>query len=353
MTSPTPVPGSRDEQVHHDEATRIQPVAAPVAQTLPVGAPLQGAVVRQVGRYQVIDKLGRGGMATVYKAHDPGIDRPIALKFLHASLCEDEEYRDRFLREARAAGGLSHPHIVTVHDVGEIEGRPYMAMELVDGVPLSDLMTRGALLPITDVLEMGVQLAGALDYAHAHGVVHRDIKPGNILKLRHGNTIKVTDFGIAHVAEPGGPQTRVGDVLGTPQYMSPEQASGGVIDGRSDLFSVGIVLYQLLTGSRPFEGESMIAVALKITREEPAPLTKLRPELPASVRRIIERCLAKAPERRYQSGRELAEALAKVLAELKEEQRQSERARIVPLRVRWAGLMALIVGLVMAATATF
>ena len=326
----------------------------PVTQTLP-GATQSGApTVRQVGRYLIQERLGRGGMATVFKAHDPGIGRDVAIKFLHATLCEDDEYRGRFLREARAAGGLSHPNIVTVHDVGEIEGRPYMAMELLAGEPLSDLMEAGKPLPLRDMVIMGIQLARALDYAHAHGIVHRDIKPGNIVRLKGTHTIKVTDFGIAHMEASGSGEqrTRVGDVLGTPQYMSPEQTQGERLDGRSDLFSAGIMFYQMLTGQRPFQGDSLVALAMKIANEEPPPIEKLRPDLPHALRRIVERCLAKAPDRRFQTGRELSDALARVLADMDEAARNKERPRIVPLRVKWAATMALIVAVVMALSAS-
>ncbi|HEX6708673.1 MAG TPA: protein kinase [Albitalea sp.] len=327
----------------------------PVTQTLPGDATQANApVVRQVGRYLIQDRLGRGGMATVFRAHDPGIGRDVAIKFLHATLCEDAEYRGRFLREARAAGGLSHPNIVTVHDVGEIEGRPYMAMELLHGEPLSDLMAANKPMPVRDVVIMGIQLARALDYAHAHGIVHRDIKPGNIVRLKGTNTIKVTDFGIAHMESTGtGEQrTRVGDVLGTPQYMSPEQTQGEKLDGRSDLFSAGIMFYQMLTGQRPFQGDSLVALAMKIAHEEPIPIEKLRPDLPHAMRRIVERCLAKPRDRRFQTGRELSDALSRVLSDLDEAARNRERPRIVPLRVKWAATMAFIVAVVMALSAS-
>lgn len=327
---------------------------SPPTQTLPGHTESGAPDARQVGRYLIRERLGRGGMATVFKAHDPGIGRDVAIKFLHATLCEDAEYRGRFLREARAAGGLSHPNIVTVHDVGEIEGRPYMAMELLHGEPLSELMDGGKRLPVRDVVIMGVQLARALDYAHSHRIVHRDIKPGNIVRLAGTNTIKVTDFGIAHMESTGSSEqrTRVGDVLGTPQYMSPEQTQGEKLDGRSDLFSVGIVLYQMLTGQRPFQGDSLVALAVKIAKEDPLAIEKLRPDVPASLRRVVERCLAKAPDRRFQTGQELSDALSRVLADLDEAQRNREKPRIVPLRVKWAATMALIVAVVMALTAT-
>jgi serine/threonine-protein kinase len=262
------------------------------------------------------------------------------------------EFHARFLREARAAGGLSHPNIVVVHDVGEIEGRPYMAMELVDGVPLADQLDKGHQFPIRDAVVIGLQLARALDYAHAHGIVHRDIKPGNILMLSDAKTVKVTDFGIAHMDDAGQQHTQVGAVMGTPQYMSPEQTRGEKLDGRSDLFSAGIVLYQMVTGERPFKGETLVAVATRIANEAPPTLTSKRPDAPASLRRVIERCLAKQPAQRYQSGKDLSDALVKVLNELDEAVRENSKARIVPLRVKWAIAMAGVVAIVMGITAT-
>ena len=336
-----------------DNRTRIAtPRHGSPASTIPGGPmPREKSEVRQVGRYRILELLGRGGMATVFKAHDPGIDRIIAIKFLHASLCEDEEYRTRFLREARAAGMLTHPNIATIYDVGEIEGRPYIAMELREGEPLNDLMAQGAEFSIKEVLEIGIQLASALDYAHAKGVVHRDIKPANIIVSKKRNSIKVADFGIAHLESASRTQhTRIGDVIGTPQYMSPEQAMGGKIDGRSDLFSVGIVLYQLVTGQKPFEADTIVALMMKIAKENPPTIQKLRPEAPPALRRLIERCLSKQPDRRFQSGKDLREALIKLIRTLDEE--AVERPRIVPLRVKWTLMMALFVATVMGVTAS-
>ena len=321
-----------------------------LSQTLPGLSPSGAPEMRQVGRYLIGERLGRGGMATVFRAHDPDIGRDVAIKFLHATLCEDNEYHARFLREARAAGGLSHPNIVTVHDVGEIEGRPYMAMEML-GEPLSEEMANNQQLPVRDTVVMAIQLARALAYAHSRGIVHRDIKPGNLMRVKGTQTIKVTDFGIAHMDSAGAEhRTRVGDILGTPQYMSPEQAQGDRLDGRSDLFSTGILLYQMLSGQRPFLGDSLVALAVKIAREDPIPIESLRRDLPPSLRRIVERCLAKAPDRRFQTGEELSDALGRVLSEIDETARQKNKPRIVPLRFKWAATMALIVAIVMALT---
>ncbi|MEO8278789.1 MAG: protein kinase [Ideonella sp.] len=324
-----------------------------IGETLPGGTQTSDVTVQEVGRYLIKGSIGRGGMASVFRAHDPAIGRDVAIKFLHASFCADEEYRARFLQEARAAGGLSHPNIVTVHDVGEIEGRPYMAMELLEGDPLNAAMTNQTPLAVRDVVLIGIQLAKALGYAHDRGIVHRDIKPGNIMLQRRNMSIKVTDFGIAHVESPDSEQrTRIGDVLGTPQYMSPEQTQGLKLDGRSDLFSTGILLYQMLTGKRPFQGDTLIAVAVKITNESPEAIEKVRPGVPASLRRVVDRCLAKAPEKRYQNGEELADALIKVLAEIDSAATAEDTPRFISLRVKWAAMMALIVAVVMAIAGT-
>jgi serine/threonine-protein kinase len=351
VSGTTTAPIARNASAAADPAS----TPTPAANTLPQGSQSETTDIRKVGRYQIHERLGRGGMATVFRAHDPGIGRDVAIKFLHASLCEDEGCRTRFLREAGAAGRLSHPNIAIVHDVGEIAGRPYMAMELLTGVSLAEELNEKKTLPVREVVTIGIELATALHYAHGRGIIHRDIKPANIMRMADSETIKVTDFGIAHIENPtdeSTDRTRAGDILGTPQYMSPEQARGDRIDGRSDLFSVGIVLYQMLTGVRPFRGESLVAVATKIATEEPTPLEKLRGDVPAALRRVVDRCLAKQPANRYQSGAELAEALTKVLAAIDEAAIAKERPRIVPLRVKWAATMALIVAVVMGLTAT-
>lgn len=310
--------------------------------------------VRQVGRYRVLGKLGEGAMATVYRAHDPSIDRQLVLKFLHANLCVEAEYRTRFLREARAAGMLAHPNIVTVFDVGEIEGRPYIAMELLTGGSLTEVLNPHQGVPVREVLQIGMQIANALDYAHSKGIFHRDIKPANIVRVGDGRTVKITDFGIAHMESlAAADETRAGTIIGTPHYMSPEQAMGVKVDGRSDLFSVGVMLYQLLTGTRPFEADSMVTLVYKIAKEEPKPLSALRKDIPPALRRVIDRCLHKAPENRFQTGRELADALAKVWRDLDAEAGRDGNSRRLPLKVKLALGMAGVVALTMALTSAF
>ncbi len=353
---PVPVANSAGPLAH---SSALAAAAAGSPNTTGIGRSLPGksagdgpdSALRQVGRYQIRQRLGRGGMASVYRAHDPTIGRDVAIKFLHASLSEDEECRTRFVREARAAGALSHPNIVVVHDVGELEGRPFMAMELLEGQSLAEVLQAQPTLSIRDVLTLGMQLARALEYAHARGIVHRDIKPGNIMLLADKSAMKVTDFGIAHIEDASmQQQTLVGAVLGTPQYMSPEQTRGEKLDGRSDLFSAGIVLYQALTGERPFKGDNMVVVAQQIANSEPPPINTRRPDTPAALRRVVERCLAKQPEQRYASGTEVANALRKVYDELEAAEAEKNKPRILPLRLKWALMMAALVALVMGIT---
>ena len=308
--------------------------------------------VERLGRYQVRELVGEGAMATVYKAYDPDINRTIAVKLLKAQLRDDDEYHNRFLREAKGAGILSHPNIVTVFDVGEENKHPYIAMELVEGPTLADYLRERKTLSTHDIVQIGIELTRALDYAHKKGIIHRDVKPGNIMLAGESKTVKVADFGICRIDDSDATQqTQVGNVLGTPHYMSPEQVLGQKVDARSDLFSAGVVLYQLLTGALPFEGDTLISVAYKITKAEPAPIDKVRPDLPHSLRRIIERALKKQPEKRFQSGDEFAKALQGVATELSEEDRAKDHGRRIPMGVRWAVIMAALVAVTMSVTA--
>ena len=310
----------------------------------------------RLGRYQIREIIGEGAMACVYKAFDPEINRPLAIKLLKAQLRLDGEYHGRFLREAKGAGVLSHPNIVTVFDVGEDQGHPYIAMELVEGGTLAEEIKASKPLSTQQIVEIGIQLARALDYAHKRGIVHRDVKPGNIMRLTDSNTIKVADFGICRIdgSEAGDAtqQTQIGNVLGTPHYMSPEQVIGEKVDSRSDLFSAGVVMYQLLTGHLPFEGDTLISVAYKITKTDPPSLDKIRSDLPLSLRRVIERALKKQPDKRFQTGEEFAQALLGVQHELADEAEKKGRTRGIPMAVRWALTMAAVVVITMTVTAT-
>ena len=310
----------------------------------------------KLGRYQIREMIGEGAMARVYKAYDPEIDRTLAMKVLKPHLANDEQYRGRFLREARAAGVLSHPNIVTIFDVGVEGDVPYIAMELIDGMTLSDLIRSGREFTVAEVVDIGISLTRALDFAHRKGIVHRDVKPGNVMMSEDRSAVKVTDFGICQVDSRDATEltqaTRLGDVLGTPNYMSPEQVAGGKVDARSDLFSVGVVLYRLVTGVLPFEGDSVITVAYKIAQAEAPAVEKLRRDVPLSLRRAIDRALKKQPEKRFQTGEEFAQALIAIARELAEEEQRRGAKRGLSLGVRWALMMAALVALTMTVAAT-
>ena len=295
--------------------------------------------MQRIGRYELRERIGEGAMAEVWRAYDPGIDRVLAVKLLKPELRAQPESAARFLREAKAAGALAHPAIVTIYDVGEADGFPYIAMELLDGRPLDRVLAEEGKLSIEQVLSIGTQLAAALSYAHLSGVVHRDIKPSNIMLGRDRESIKILDFGIARVADTterdANLQTQIGQVLGTPRYMSPEQALGQALDGRSDLFSVGAVLYEAITGRPAFDGTSAATLALQIMQSNPTPLANLEPSCPGGLRFIIDKLLAKRPDRRFSDGIELGRALAregKAYEAIKAD--ASARGRYLPLQLR-------------------
>ena len=267
--------------------------------------------VQRIGRYQIEETLGRGAMGVVYRARDPIIDRRVALKTMRVDLDADhtDEFRERFVREAQAAGRLNHPGIVTVHDVGEDpeSGLVYIAMEYVEGRDLKQMLASGRRFRPSEAARIAADVATALDYAHSLGVVHRDIKPANIILTRDG-TAKITDFGIARLETSN--LTVDGQFIGTPNFMSPEQITGKAVDGRSDIFSLGVVLFNLLTEEKPFNGGTMHEVTLRIV-QEPCPIpSTLSDQIPPAFNPIILKCLEKNPDRRFQTGAEVARVLA-------------------------------------------
>src|SRR5262245_20164057 len=266
------------------------------------------------GRYELLSELGRGTSGVVYKAFDPKLDRLVALKILRPELTSLEEsgvgYKQRFHQEAVAAGRLTHPAIVAVHDVGEAEGRPFMVMEYIEGGTLADLLLGGQPLLLADAVEIVLQVCAALDYAHRHGVVHRDIKPRNIL-VGPGVT-KVTDFGTARIL--GASHTLTGTMLGTPAYMSPEMVRGQAADPRSDLFSLGVVLYETLTGVNPFNAADLAAVLYRHVHLDAPSVRHHNAELPATLDRVLRRAVVKEPEARYATATDLANALREAAA---------------------------------------
>lgn len=266
------------------------------------------------GRYQIVREIGKGSMGVVYEAHDPHIDRSVALKVLRPDRVTSEAFVERFLKEAKAIGRFSHPNIVTVYDVGQDHGTIYIAMEFLEGSPLNNVIQEKS-LTIDEIVNIGVQVAETLDYAHQKGIVHRDIKPSNILRMPNGQ-IKISDFGIAHIEDPSAAQlTQAGEILGTPAYMSPEQVVGRPVDGRSDLYSLGVILYELSTEKRPFGGQNLTAVFKAVTQDDPPEPAKTGSHIPLALSRLIMKSLKKVPDERFQTGIAMAEALKSCLSQ--------------------------------------
>lgn len=264
------------------------------------------------GRYEILKEVGKGSMGMVFQAHDPHIDRLVAIKVLRQDRMSSEGFIERFLKEAKAIGRLSHPNIVAVYDVGEDQETIYIAMEFIEGDSLDTFQKPDKKLTIPEILDLGIQVAEALHYANERGVTHRDIKPSNII-VQPGGRVKITDFGIAHIEDPNGMiKTQAGEILGTPAYMSPEQVLGRSVDGRSDIFSLGVILWEMCVGKRPFRGDTMAAVFRAVTDDHPESPDKINPEIPAELAGIISKCLEKDPSKRYQSGHQLAEALKNI-----------------------------------------
>jgi serine/threonine-protein kinase len=277
----------------------------------------------KLGRYEVLNELGKGAMGIVYLAKDPVIGRLVAIKTIKTSQTGDDdsesrEFRERFVREAQTAGILSHPNIVTIHDIGEdTESRAsFIAMEYIEGRNLKSLVTEKNKFTWDEIADLIAQIGEALDYAHRKGIIHRDIKPANIILTTDGK-VKITDFGIAKVASSN--LTTTGQFLGTPNYMSPEQVSGAPVDGRSDIFSLGVVLYELLTNRKPFQGDNLTAISYKIVHEDFTPPAELSTDIPPEFNPIVARAMAKDPWNRYQRGKDLALALYQLKAHLEEQ----------------------------------
>ena len=268
-------------------------------------------LLTKVGRFEIVSLIGRGSMGVVYKGFDPVIGRAVAIKTMQSegiSGPDLEEFRRRFQVEAQAAGGLTHPNIVTIYDFGydEPTGVLYMAMEYLEGKSLQKLVDEEGVLPVGNVIPMVEQICSGLDYAHQRKIVHRDIKPANIMVLDSG-LVKLMDFGIAKVASSG--LTQAGQILGTPHYMSPEQVKGRQVDGRSDIFSLGVILYEMVTGEKPFGGQNITTVIYKIINENPTPPRELDASIHPGLNYVVSKALAKQLEERYQSCGELAEDL--------------------------------------------
>src|SRR5947209_7442942 len=263
--------------------------------------------LEKIGRYEVVSELGRGAMGVVYKALDPTIGRTVALKTMRIDVhgLETEDILRRFKNEARAAGVLNHPNIVTIYDAAEQDGTFYMDMEYMEGTTLHSIMAEQRVLAPEEIIQISRQVCKGLDYAHSHGIIHRDIKPANMMITANG-TVKIMDFGIA---KAGGSMTNTGQVLGTPNYMSPEQVKGRPLDGRSDLFSFGVILYEMLTGEKPFVGQNVTTIIYKIVNENPIAPRDLDVTVHPGLSAIVVRALAKSPDERYQSGADLVHDL--------------------------------------------
>jgi serine/threonine-protein kinase len=272
----------------------------------------------KLGRFEITGVLGEGAMGTVYLAHDPQIERPVAIKTLRLETGgeQGEEIASRFLKEAKLAGRLQHPNIVTIYEAGRDQGVDFIAMEYIDGESLHRMLSKSA-FSLSQRLEVVRQVALALEHAHERGVLHRDIKPGNILITRDGR-VKVADFGIGKLLTAGGDLTRTGQMVGSPAYMSPEQIRGEKIDGRSDFFSLGVVLYELLTGSRPFPGDTITTLVYQILHTEPRDPLQLRSDLPPAAREVFARLLAKAPGKRPAGAKEFLREVGAIEEELRE-----------------------------------
>jgi serine/threonine-protein kinase len=269
-----------------------------------------------VDRYELEELVGTGGMSSVFRAHDRLLERKVALKILHEHYTADEDYVERFRREARAVAALSHPNIVTVIDRGDENGRQFIVFEYIEGENLKRLIERRGPLPVTEALELAVQVARGLSFAHHQGLVHRDVKPQNVLLNGNGEA-KVTDFGIARSLGVQRGMTQTGTVLGTSDYIAPEQAQGQRVDEHTDIYSLGVVLYELLTSKVPFPGDNFVAVAMRHINEPPPPIRGERPDVPAHVEAAVQRAMAKDPADRFPTMADFCHELEGCLEDLR------------------------------------
>jgi serine/threonine-protein kinase len=315
-------PGFDDIEAHLDQLRQFEttPTLMGARRTGAHNIMFEGHLQKpMLGRYQLVKEIGRGAMGVVYLGRDPKIGRTVAIKTM--SLAEEfdgkvlEEVSQRFYREAETAGRLNHPNIVTIYDVGDDQGLAYIAMDFLSGEALENFAVAGKLLPMDEAISIIIKVADALDYAHSQNVVHRDIKPGNIMYERETGRVKITDFGIASLTDVS--KTRTGTILGSPSYMSPEQVAGRKVDGRSDLYSLGITFYQLLRGELPFESTSLTGLMFKIANETHPDVTFLRPDIPVAIKTVVDKSLQKNASERFQTGAEMVKALRACQTKLK------------------------------------
>lgn len=295
------------------------------------------------GRYEIIKEIGSGSMGVVHLANDPQINRMVAVKVLRKDRSENEEFVRRFHKEAQVIGRLSHPNIVSIYDIGEEQGEIFIAMEFIEGISLAEALLE-RFFSVPEVIEFGIQIAETLEYAHSKGVIHRDIKPNNII-LQSNGCIKITDFGIARIESTGVTlHTQAGVIIGTPAYMSPEQVLGQEVDKRSDIFSLGIVLYELSTGRRPFggDGKTMMTIFNEIMQFTPQEPSVSASTVPREFSRIIMKALQKNPDKRFQSGKELAASLRNYIEELNAQRGQLDKKKSAR-RVKIISLVTVIV----------
>jgi eukaryotic-like serine/threonine-protein kinase len=289
------------------------------------------------GRYRILRRIGSGGMADVYCAEDSHLGRQVAIKVLHRRFAQDQEFVERFRREAKSAAGLNHPNVVGVFDRGEHEGTYYIAMEFLTGSTLKDIVTTEAPLPQERVIDIGTQILEAAGFAHRHGVIHRDFKPHNVIVDDLGHA-KVTDFGIARAG--ASEMTETGSIMGTAQYLSPEQAQGHAVTATSDIYSIGVMLYEMLAGRLPFEGDSAVAVALKHLSEQPPPISQWRPDVHPALEAVVMAALAKDPAQRWQSAEDLAAALEAARAQIESGNNGQDTAAFAPIPMPAGGATA-------------